>query len=162
MSNSITSRCIGWVQRFTPLLADAARPCQHLVGDRWQVNETYMKVAGQWRYVYRAVDQMGQVIDVFVSPRLRHWPALVERNATVALGHVRTTNARLQAAAPAQALRGRRGRRHQHSAYDQRTSTTAANLELALQSAPSAPLCHPAVTMPGRAGRPGRASSTRS
>src|SRR5215217_3569291 len=56
-----------WVQRFTPLLADAARPCRHVVGDRWQVDETYVKVAGQWRYVYRAVDQFGQVIDVFVS-----------------------------------------------------------------------------------------------
>jgi hypothetical protein len=53
-----------WVQRFTPLLADAARPCRHAVGDRWQVDETYTKVAGQWRYVYRAVDQFGQVIDV--------------------------------------------------------------------------------------------------
>ena len=58
-----------WVQRFTPLLAEAARPCRHRVGDRWQVDETYVKVAGRWRYVYRAIDQFGQVIDVFVSPR---------------------------------------------------------------------------------------------
>jgi transposase-like protein len=58
-----------WVLRFTPLLADAARPCRHAVGDRWQVDETYVKVAGQWRYVYRAIDQFGQVIDVFVSTR---------------------------------------------------------------------------------------------
>jgi transposase-like protein len=58
-----------WVQRFTPLLAEAARPCCHAVGDRWQVDETYVKVAGRWRYVYRAIDQFGQVIDVFVSPR---------------------------------------------------------------------------------------------
>jgi transposase-like protein len=58
-----------WVQRFTPLLAEAARPCRHAVGDRWQVDETYVKVAGQWRYVYRAIDQFGQVIDVFVSAR---------------------------------------------------------------------------------------------
>jgi transposase-like protein len=58
-----------WVQHFTPLLADAARPCRHAVGDRWFVDETYVKVAGQWRYVYRAIDQFGQVIDVFVSPR---------------------------------------------------------------------------------------------
>jgi transposase-like protein len=58
-----------WVQRFTPLLAEAARPCRHAVGDRWQVDETYVKVAGRWRYVYRAVDQVGQVIDVFVSVR---------------------------------------------------------------------------------------------
>ncbi len=58
-----------WVQRFTPLLAEAARPCRHAVGSRWEVDETYIKVAGQWRYVYRAIDQFGQVVDVFVSPR---------------------------------------------------------------------------------------------
>jgi transposase-like protein len=58
-----------WVGRFAPLLAEAARPCRHAVGDRWQVDETYVKVAGQWRYVYRAIDQFGQVIDVFVSAR---------------------------------------------------------------------------------------------
>ena len=32
-----------WVQRFTPLLAEAARPCRHAVGDRWQVDETYVE-----------------------------------------------------------------------------------------------------------------------
>src|SRR5215207_6749116 len=58
-----------WVQRLTPLLADAARPCRHAVGDRWLVDETYVKVAGVWRYVYRAVDQFGQVVDIYVSPR---------------------------------------------------------------------------------------------
>jgi transposase-like protein len=58
-----------WVQRFTPLLAEAARPCRHAAGDRWHVDETYVKVAGQWRYVYRAIDQFGQVIDVFVATR---------------------------------------------------------------------------------------------
>jgi transposase-like protein len=58
-----------WVLRFTPLLAEAVRPCRHAVGDRWQVDETYVKVAGQWGYVYRAIDQFGQVIDVFVSTR---------------------------------------------------------------------------------------------
>jgi transposase, IS6 family len=56
-----------WVQRFTPLLIEAARPSRHVAGDRWFVDETYVKVAGVWRYVYRAVDQYGQVIDVFVS-----------------------------------------------------------------------------------------------
>ena len=64
-----------WVQRFTPLLADAARPCRHAVGTRWHVDETYVRVAGRWRYVYRAIDQHGQVIDVFVS---------VHRNAKAA------------------------------------------------------------------------------
>ena len=58
-----------WVQRFTPLLIEVARPCRHAVGDRWFVDETYVKVAGVWRYVYRAVDQHDQVIDVYVSKR---------------------------------------------------------------------------------------------
>jgi transposase, IS6 family len=56
-----------WVQRFTPLLIDAARPCRHTAGDRWFVDETYAKVAGRWVYLYRAIDQFGQVIDVSVS-----------------------------------------------------------------------------------------------
>jgi len=58
-----------WVQRFTPLLIEAARPCRHRVGGHWSVDESYVKVSGSWRYVYRAVDQDGQVIDVFVSKR---------------------------------------------------------------------------------------------
>jgi hypothetical protein len=45
-----------WVQRFTPLLAEAARPCRHAVGDRWWVDEIYVKVAGRWCYAYRAID----------------------------------------------------------------------------------------------------------
>ncbi len=58
-----------WVQRFTPLIVDAARPCRHAVGGRWFVDETYVKVTGTWRYVYRAVEQHGQVIDVYVSTK---------------------------------------------------------------------------------------------
>ena len=58
-----------WVQRFTPLVIEAARPCRHSVGDRWFVDETYVRVAGIWRYVYRAVDQWGQVIEIYVSKR---------------------------------------------------------------------------------------------
>ena len=58
-----------WIQRFTLLLAEAARPCRHGVGDRWQVDKTYVNVAGKWRYVHRAIDQFGQVIDVLVTPQ---------------------------------------------------------------------------------------------
>lgn len=64
-----------WVQTFTPLLVDAARPCRHAVGSRWFVDETYVKVAGRWHYVYRAFDQDGQVIDVYVSARRDIAPA---------------------------------------------------------------------------------------
>jgi transposase-like protein len=58
-----------WVQRFTPLLIDAARPCRRASGDRWFVDETDIKVAGRWVYLYRAIDQFGQVIDVRVSEK---------------------------------------------------------------------------------------------
>ena len=58
-----------WVQRFTPEFIEASRPCRHAPGNRWFVDETYIKVAGQWAYLYRAVDQHGQVIDVLLSAR---------------------------------------------------------------------------------------------
>ena len=58
-----------WVQRFTPEFSEAARPGRHARGDRWFVNETYLKVAGTWAYLYRAVNQHGQVIDVLLSAR---------------------------------------------------------------------------------------------
>jgi transposase-like protein len=58
-----------WVQTFTPQFIDAARPARHATGDRWFLDETYVKVAGRWAYLYRAIDQHGQVIEVLVSPR---------------------------------------------------------------------------------------------
>ena len=58
-----------WVQRFTPEFIEAARPCRHSPGDRWFVDETCVKVAGKWTYLYRAGDQHDQVIDVLLSVR---------------------------------------------------------------------------------------------
>jgi transposase-like protein len=58
-----------WVQTFTLEFIDAARPARHATGDRWFVDETYVKLAGRWIYLYRALDQHGQVIDVLVSAR---------------------------------------------------------------------------------------------
>jgi transposase, IS6 family len=50
-----------WVQRFTPEFIAAARFCRHAPGDRcWFADETYVKVAGR-TYLYRAIDQHGQV-----------------------------------------------------------------------------------------------------
>ena len=51
-------------------LARRGRPTiRHAVGDRWHVDKAYLTIGGRWRYVYRAIDQFGQVIDVFVSQR---------------------------------------------------------------------------------------------
>jgi len=59
-----------WVQRFTPLVADdSARFAPRPPGDRWFVDETYVKVNRVWRYVYRVINQYGQVIDALISAR---------------------------------------------------------------------------------------------
>jgi transposase, IS6 family len=58
-----------WVQTFTSEFIDSARPARHATGDRWFVDETYVKVASRWIYLYRAIDQHGQVIDVLVCER---------------------------------------------------------------------------------------------
>jgi IS6 family transposase len=88
-----------WVQRFTPELIDAARPCRHAVGDRWFVYETYVKVGGVWRYVYRAVDQHGQVIDVYVSKR-RNLAAARHFFTAALSAHGRPTEVTTDLAAP--------------------------------------------------------------
>src|SRR4029450_9342727 len=75
--------------RFTPLLADAARFTRRSPGGRWFVDDTYVKVNGVWRYVYRAVDQYGQVIDVLLSSRRDAQAA--RRFFTRALGTLRVT-----------------------------------------------------------------------
>ena len=56
-----------WVQTFTSEFIDAARPARHAAGNRWFIDETYVRVAGRWTYLYRALDQHGQVIDVLPS-----------------------------------------------------------------------------------------------
>jgi IS6 family transposase len=72
-----------WVQRLTPEFSEAALLARHAPGDRWFADETYVKVAGRWTYLYRAIDQHGQVIDVLLSARRD--PAAARRFFTRAL-----------------------------------------------------------------------------
>ena len=58
-----------WVHRFLPLFQHAARAYRRVVGSRWRVDETYCRLKGRWAYCYRAIDQDGQVGDVYVSER---------------------------------------------------------------------------------------------
>ena len=88
-----------WVQRFTPQLIETAPPCRHAVGGRWFIDETYVKVAGVWRYVYRAVDQAGQVIDIYVSKR-RDTAAAKHFLASALTKHPRPTEVTTDLAAP--------------------------------------------------------------
>ncbi len=58
-----------WVQRFLPLFGEAARAYRRPVGAKWRVDETYVRLNGRWTYVYRAIDQEGQVVDAYFSER---------------------------------------------------------------------------------------------
>src|SRR5215475_3409483 len=56
-----------WVQRFVPAFEKKWKNYARPVGSSWRVDETYIKVKGQWRYLYRAVDQQGQTVDFLLS-----------------------------------------------------------------------------------------------
>jgi transposase-like protein len=58
-----------WVQRFLPLFGAAARAYRRAVGTKWRVDETYVRLHGRWTYVYRAIDEAGQVVDAYFSER---------------------------------------------------------------------------------------------
>src|SRR6266852_7475328 len=48
-----------WVQRYVPDFEKRWNQYARAVGDSWRVDETYIKVKGQWVYLYRAVDKQG-------------------------------------------------------------------------------------------------------
>src|SRR5918998_1976788 len=58
-----------WVQRFLPLFQSAARAHRQTAGSTWRVDETYTRLNGRWTYIYRAIDQDGQVVDAYFSHR---------------------------------------------------------------------------------------------
>jgi transposase-like protein len=63
------STIMRWVLRYAPELEKRWRPYQKQVALSWRVDETYIKVAGEWTYLYRAVDQNGNTVDFFLSKR---------------------------------------------------------------------------------------------
>ena len=58
-----------WVQAFTPRFIDAARRHRSPIGTRWRVDETLLKIARRWRYVFRCLDEHGQIVEVYLSDR---------------------------------------------------------------------------------------------
>lgn len=58
-----------WVQTYSPELDKRSRKYLKPTNDSWRVDETYIKVKGQWKYLYRAVDSNGNTIDFMLSAK---------------------------------------------------------------------------------------------
>ncbi|MDQ2822074.1 MAG: IS6 family transposase [Pseudomonadota bacterium] len=58
-----------WAIRFLPLIEKMARKHKHPVGGSWRMDETYIKVKGVWKYLYRAVDKHGKTIDFLLTAK---------------------------------------------------------------------------------------------
>jgi transposase-like protein len=58
-----------WVQHYAPLLNQRLRRELRQPNRSWRVDETYVRVAGNWTYLYRAVDSAGDTIDFMLSPK---------------------------------------------------------------------------------------------
>ena len=56
-----------WVIKYSPQLEDAFHRRKRPVGRSWRMDETYIKIKGEWRYLYRAVDKQGQSIDFLLT-----------------------------------------------------------------------------------------------
>ncbi len=58
-----------WVIKYTPLLEMAFRQRKRPVGTSWRLDETYISVKGQWKYLYRAVDKAGHTVDFLLTAK---------------------------------------------------------------------------------------------
>ena len=56
-----------WIQAYAPELDKRIRPHLRMTNGSWRVDETYIRVKGEWVYLYRAVDAAGQTIDFLLS-----------------------------------------------------------------------------------------------
>ena len=58
-----------WAIRFLPLIEKMARKHKRPVGDSWRMDETYIKVKGVWKYLYRAVGKQGKTVDFLLTAK---------------------------------------------------------------------------------------------
>jgi len=62
--------------KYAPLLDQQFRARKRLVGSSWRLDETYVKVKGSWKYLYRAVDKAGSTVDFLLTAKRDHKAAL--------------------------------------------------------------------------------------
>lgn len=58
-----------WVLKYAPELDKRVRPHLRQTNDSWRVDETYIEVKGEWKYLYRAVDSEGSTLDLMLSAK---------------------------------------------------------------------------------------------
>src|SRR5674476_154966 len=58
-----------WAIKMLPMLAAVFRRRKRPVGRSWRMDETYIKVSGQWKYLYRAVDRAGETVDFLLTAK---------------------------------------------------------------------------------------------
>jgi transposase-like protein len=58
-----------WIQAYAPELEKRIRPHLRMTNGSWRVDETYIRVKGEWVYLYRAVDATGQTVDFLLSSK---------------------------------------------------------------------------------------------
>ena len=58
-----------WAIRFLPLIEKVSRKHKRPVGGSWRMDETYIKVKGIWKYLYRAVDKQGKTVDFLLTAK---------------------------------------------------------------------------------------------
>jgi putative transposase len=56
-----------WVVKYSPQLEEAFHRHKRPVWVSWRMDETYIKVKGEWKYLYRAIDKQGQTIDFLLT-----------------------------------------------------------------------------------------------
>ena len=63
-----------WVYKFTPLIEVSFKKRRKAVGMSWRMDETYIKVKGEWVYLHRAVDKEGKTVDFLLTKRRNKLP----------------------------------------------------------------------------------------
>jgi putative transposase len=75
-----------WAIKLLPVLEKAFRRCKRAVGKSWRMDETYVKIRGEWKYLYRAVDKEGNTVDFLLRARrnkaaaLRYFEKSIQQN----------------------------------------------------------------------------------